>query len=625
MPRKCMRSKDELKAILAAGSLLLAEPYDASKSYPKNAYVLTECSKCHTIAHYTLKYIIEKTTSDEPVCRACFWHSWYEGPGDPSRNAKRYIEHLASQASSDGDTELAGYLRTQDPVVLIQHVIDSNEAHGEEGNIEFLRSLCPPEPLTEKQARREASDNGFDLIDLLDRDKPGCELFVVRCRSCGKRSVERRCDIGWSCSCKTHPNTPTLYAPGESHLLCESEEPCLSWWAHDQNDEKAFESVRTHAHVVATWRCPRCGHLFNAKILEMTGPTGPHCPKCIERQHDLFDEEVERYKHTPVSDVPELMEAWNDERDPHEVMVWATGWKGMCPGDGQYGFECTKGHHAWSFPYTYLKEGCPFCKAEQSKNEGESLAESSPELAAEWDQPKNGRLTPENLRINSKRKTWWKCLACGYEWEASPRERNKVRGQACPKCGKILGSLAWSFPHLAEEWDPTNPVSAWEIRAHSNPPFKPKWICANNPDHRWAATLVSRVDGSGCPECTNSGKSRIELRYFAVACKVFGDARSGVRVDDAAFDHTWSIDILTWVDRQRIAIEYDGAHWHADGVETDTRKSMQLLHAGYIVIRLREDDLPVLDISSDAYHEIRVNSQAPRPEHVMEQIRTLLS
>lgn len=198
-------------------------------------------------------------------------------------------------------------------------------------------------------------------------------------------------------------------------------------------------------------------------------------------------------------------------------------------------------------------------------------------------------------------------------------------GPGLPKVWQDPRLARMVFPSSCRGMGPDQPCKRLGDQGSLKSPFKPKWICANNPDHRWAATLVSRVDGSGCPECTNSGKSRIELRYFAVACKVFGDARSGVRVDDAAFDHTWSIDILTWVDRQRIAIEYDGAHWHADGVETDTRKSMQLLHAGYIVIRLREDDLPVLDISSDAYHEIRVNSQAPRPEHVMEQIRTLLS
>ena len=59
--------------------------------------------------------------------------------------------------------------------------------------------------------------------------------------------------------------------------------------------------------------------------------------------------------------------------------------------------------------------------------------------------------------------------------------------------------------------------------------------------------------------------------------------------------------------------EYDGAYWHREPAKvlTDVRKTADLLAAGYLVVRLREDDLPPLEINSTRYLEIRVYSAAP--------------
>jgi hypothetical protein len=42
----------------------------------------------------------------------------------------------------------------------------------------------------------------------------------------------------------------------------------------------------------------------------------------------------------------------------------------------------------------------------------------------------------------------------------------------------------------------------------------------------------------------------------------------------------------------KLAIEYDGHYWHSgpEMVDRDTRKTQQLLDAGYMVIRLRSDE-----------------------------------
>ena len=137
--------------------------------------------------------------------------------------------------------------------------------------------------------------------------------------------------------------------------------------------------------------------------------------------------------------------------------------------------------------------------------------------------------------------------------------------------------------------------------------------------------MQSRTKGGGCPECRDSGKSKIELEHFEAARQIFGNARSGARLESKAFTYPWTVDILISYEGRNAAIEYDGAHWHGKKTETDKRKSEELLAAGYVVCRLREDDLPELDICDAHYYELRVNSLAPRPDHTINIIKSWLN
>ncbi|HZJ07902.1 MAG TPA: hypothetical protein VFD59_20935 [Nocardioidaceae bacterium] len=58
---------------------------------------------------------------------------------------------------------------------------------------------------------------------------------------------------------------------------------------------------------------------------------------------------------------------------------------------------------------------------------------------------------------------------------------------------------------------------------------------------------------------------------------------------------SWTVDILASTpERAGLAIEYDGAYWHAgdDKTAVDVAKSHDFLAAGYLVVRLREHPLP---------------------------------
>ncbi|KXX59619.1 hypothetical protein [Rhodococcus sp. LB1] len=55
-------------------------------------------------------------------------------------------------------------------------------------------------------------------------------------------------------------------------------------------------------------------------------------------------------------------------------------------------------------------------------------------------------------------------------------------------------------------------------------------------------------------------------------------------------------------------------------VLVDERKSRGLLAAGFLVVRLREHDLPALGIDHPRYREVRVHSTVARRHTVMEEI-----
>ncbi len=132
-----------------------------------------------------------------------------------------------------------------------------------------------------------------------------------------------------------------------------------------------------------------------------------------------------------------------------------------------------------------------------------TLAESHPELAAEWHPTKNGDLTPAQVTHGSTKKVWWKC-AEGHEWEAVIYSRAD-QNCGCPYCSgrfAIPGKtdLATTNPELAAEWHPTKNGDLFPSQITKSSPKKVWWRCAEG--HEWQARIVIRNKGVGCPYCS---------------------------------------------------------------------------------------------------------------------------
>ncbi|MDZ8160850.1 zinc-ribbon domain-containing protein [Microbacterium aquimaris] len=429
---------------------------------------------------------------------------------------------------------------------------------------------------------------------------------LTECERCGVRSVQRVGDMGFVCGCtKSRIRT----APPRKKLFKDSGSPALDWWAED-NDAVLLATATMKANREADWICPK-GHRFTAPIRTMSET--PRCGECAEEARLSDMVRIQAIAHLTISQVSELAETWDDPAyDPAQVMVlddrptFGVGFRWKCP----------NGHHPRLSISRWYLHGCDHCAAAKTRSARAGVVNLEPEIANQYAERNS---TPiEKVTPGSSRPRWWKDPVCGHEWEASPRERMQQPVWRCPICRTRTNSFGWNYPELAEEWADTNPVTPFHVLPTGRMDFTPEWVCAHDSAHRWSAPLTSRVNGAGCPDCRVSGKSKVEVLYLAAAAETYGEALSGRTVRHEAFRRrgSWTVDILVG----DVAIEYDGAYWHADKVAVDTDKSLDLLAAGLKVIRLREHPLPLLQIDDPLYAEFTVYASAPDPAGVIQLI-----
>ena len=161
-----------------------------------------------------------------------------------------------------------------------------------------------------------------------------------------------------------------------------------------------------------------------------------------------------------------------------------------------------------------------------------SLANTYPELAKEWNYEKNGIISPEMVFAQSNKSVWWKGQ-CSHEWKSSPN--NRVNGKNCPYCSgqKILvgfNDLKTKHPELAKEWNyaknnglidknKTDISTPDKVTATSGQ--RVWWICSKG--HEWQYRIADRVEGDGCPYCSgrraDKGKTDLATLFPDIAAE----------------------------------------------------------------------------------------------------------
>lgn len=220
----------------------------------------------------------------------------------------------------------------------------------------------------------------------------------------------------------------------------------------------------------------------------------------------------------------------------------------------------------------------------------ENLATTHPQLAKEWHRSLNGDLSPSDVSAGSKKKAFWQCPQCGYEWSAVIANRAKL-GRGCPCCSnrvvvKGKNDLATTHPKLVEEWyQPGNgELTPFDVTYGSGK--KVAWICPKG--HIYSATILHRTNGgTKCPIC-NSGRhtSFAEQAFFFYIKKIFPNAVNSYK---EIFDNGMELDI--YIPDIKLGIEYDGVYWHHRKNITKKRENSkyEICHAnGIKLLRIRE-------------------------------------
>lgn len=148
-----------------------------------------------------------------------------------------------------------------------------------------------------------------------------------------------------------------------------------------------------------------------------------------------------------------------------------------------------------------------------------SIARLYPHLLAEWDYERNGNIDPECVSCGSSLKLYWKCKE-EHSWTTSPSVRTK--GHGCPYCAGVkllagFNDLATLHPNLLDEWDYLkNKIIGItpECIAAGNNKQKVFWICKNNSEHKWVATVAGRVAGTGCPYCADEKRKVTKRKTY---------------------------------------------------------------------------------------------------------------
>lgn len=309
------------------------------------------------------------------------------------------------------------------------------------------------------KASELAEEHGYDLVDLFITDRESDEVLVVRCKSCGRQTVKRPNDVRYRCPC--------IEKKSGIPFGKEIKKPSTPLSKRD----------------IAP-RTPGAANIISY--------FDHHIPN--SQKYDYSD-----LKEKTIADVPELRAAWDEDTPPEKVSVIESGLVHLV---------CPKGHHPYQSPYSYLVDGCMVCRglATKAKPNSGGLRASNPELAEEWLYALDGdKYTPDSVKSGSKRKVMWRCMACGHEWKSTVHDRELRMNNRCPKCGKVMGSLAWKYPEVARVWSPKNPVSPWNIKPHSVLDFKPEWVCQDNPNHTWTCRVETMIKRKGkCPICSKN-------------------------------------------------------------------------------------------------------------------------
>lgn len=152
--------------------------------------------------------------------------------------------------------------------------------------------------------------------------------------------------------------------------------------------------------------------------------------------------------------------------------------------------------------FTLGKPLCSICSGQTALAGYNSLAETHPLLAAEWDLTRNV-LKPGDVVSGSGKMVHWICPK-GHRYPATVanRARNRSGCAVCANFAVLAGTndLATTHPALAAEWHPDLNGDVRPDKVISGSGYKFAWLCPNG--HTYWKKIQKRKAGQGCSTCS---------------------------------------------------------------------------------------------------------------------------
>ena len=337
-----------------------------------------------------------------------------------------------------------------------------------------------------------------ELLKEWDYNKNFCEPDKIpytshkivwwKCSKCGREwenSVRNRTIHNQCCICEVGETISKKVK--ESYLnkngsLKDNLPVFLKEWNYEKNAQIGLypDSVSPYSQQEAYWHCPRCGHEWKQKIAVKTFNLAL-CPECSKESKTSFPEQTVYYY------LKQCTTALNRERKyGYEIDIFLPKLNVGIEYDGmrfhkgrKLEFDQKKDAVLTSNgiriirikEYKSTRPSTPYCvdindyfttltttlnnllnelglstdvniKRDEQKiyeqyislPKVNSLSIKYPEIAKEWNQKKNGSITPEMVSYGSKKTFWWTCSKCGKEYSASVQSRTIGHGGHCPNC-----------------------------------------------------------------------------------------------------------------------------------------------------------------------------------------------
>lgn len=266
-------------------------------------------------------------------------------------------------------------------------------------------------------------------------------------------------------------------------------------WHPSRNGDLTPDQVTAGSNKRVWWVCA-AGHEWESIVHSRTYQ-GSGCRECFTtRLHETRQSQGEK---VPLSRaLPELAAQWHPTRNGK-----LTPDKAYPNSMKKAWWLCSQGHE-WETLISSratAATGCPECYSARQKlpRTGGSLANTRPDLAAQWHPTSNGALTPATVGQFSNLKVWWLCPEL-HEWEA--QISNRGRGRGCPTCwalSRVKVSLETGRPDISLEWHPTRNRDKTPAMVAQTSQIPVWWACPQG--HEWQASPKSRCRNIPCPEC----------------------------------------------------------------------------------------------------------------------------